>query len=150
MTTLSKRSTTISIPPIPSPDESTTDQDPSRNHFLRLLGSQELVLVELQGSISRLDPEELKLGKLVQEDTGRIYLVVGYQKLEGRVVDLKLPFAVLRQRQESSTEDEASNMQMDKDSEEQSGREVEMEVVEVCRKKLYFGSRPEPLNEMEL
>lgn len=140
-----KPSTTLTIPAIHSLEPA----NPPANHFLRLLGSQELVLVELQGSITRLDQDQLKLGKLVQEDDGRIYLVVGYQKLEGKVVDLKLPFAVLRQRHQKTIQADEMKMDTENNEEEEGGGEVEMEVVEVCRKKLYFGSRPEPMNEME-
>lgn len=120
--------TVISIDPIVLP----TDPQSSSNAFLRLTGSNELVFIEIQGSIVRLDDTETKLGRLEHSDDGRIYLYVGYQKMEGKVVELKKPFAVLRKKPTNTT-----------------SLEVEMEVVDVCRKKIYFGMRPEPLNEME-
>lgn len=151
MTSLAGRSTTIVIPPIKIHNDVQTDitSQGSSSHFLKLLGSKELVLLELQGSISRIDSNAMKLGKLLQEDDGRIFLIVGYQKLEGKVVDLKLPFAVLRRKRVS--QNNTSGMDIDQQEEESiDGKEVEMEVVEVCRKKLYFNSRPEPLNEMDI
>ena len=74
--------TSIHVPAIPSTPAASTAQ----NHFLRLSGTNELVFLEIQGSIARLDREEKKMGRLVQDDDGRIYLFVGYQKMEGKLV----------------------------------------------------------------
>lgn len=151
--------TIISIPPIPAAETPVVEEDPDSgrgNHFVRLLGTRELVFLEIQGAIARLDERESRLGRLVQQEDGRIYLLVGYQKMEGKVVTLKTPFAVLRRKKGPAKTDMAAGgeegTEMDVDGtqeEESSGGVVEMEVVDVCRKKIYFGNRPEPMNEME-
>lgn len=138
--------TTLAIPPI----RPTTDAS-SAPPFFRLLGTKELVFIELQGSIARLDPETRKLGRLVQQEDGRIYLVVGYQKMEGTLITLKKPFAVLRRaKHQNRIDNNEEDVTMNEDTEEEYTGEVQLEVVEVCRKKIFFGSRPEPLNEMEV
>ena len=88
-------------------------------------------MVEVQGSVARIDEDEKVLGKLVQEENGKIYLLVGYQRLEGKVVQLKKPFAVLKR---GPVENGATMAALD--------------LVDVCTKKIYFGTRPEPLGEI--
>ncbi|BFZ57229.1 hypothetical protein PYCC9005_004280 [Savitreella phatthalungensis] len=112
------------------------------SHFFRLTDSNELCFVELQGTIAKLDDAERRLGKLVQEDNGKIYLLVGYQRLEGKIVTLKKPIAVLRRKPVEACGDNPI------DAETAPVREVELEVLEVCRKKIYFGIRPEPVGEL--
>lgn len=122
----------IGVSPIPSSAGSSVSQ----NHFMRLTGSNELCLVEIQGSIAKIEGEETLLGKLVQEENGKIYLLVGYQRLEGKVVQLKKPLAVLkRQNAESASQGDAATS-------------TNLDLVDVCRKKIYFGTRPEPLGEI--
>ncbi|CCG84255.1 protein of unknown function [Taphrina deformans PYCC 5710] len=139
--------TIISIPPIPSAPVPATSLE--QNHFLRLTGTDELVFLEIQGSIARLDESEQRLGRLVHQEDGRIYLIVGYQKMEGKVVTLKTPFAVLRRKKADGARDTDEPEQGTQENGDGSGKVVEMEVVDVCRKKIYFGQRPEPMNEME-
>ncbi|KAJ5762440.1 uncharacterized protein N7511_005822 [Penicillium nucicola] len=62
----------------------------------------------------------------------RAYLYVGrYQRMTGEVKKLPRPIAVLQRHQSES-----------------SGNEEELEVVEIVRYKIFFKSRPEPVNNV--
>lgn len=148
MAAASKVPATITIQPIH--ESHYTANTTSKNAFVRLTGSNELVFIELQGSVNRLDSSEQKLGRLEQTEDGRIYLIVGYQKLEGKVVELKKPFAVLRRIQSRNVQNgQRGDEEMhDTGASQAPSGPIEMKVVDICRKKIYFGTRPEPLNNM--
>lgn len=148
---------TITIAPI---QNDTASGPLSRNPFLRLTNSNELLFLEIQGSIAKLDDSEKRIGKIVQEENGKIYLLVGYQKMEGRIVHLEKPFAVLRRSRKNDGngcagtdgDDEASRMRVG-DSREEDNLETrvgraELELIEVIRRKIFFGIRPEPISEI--
>lgn len=109
-----------------------------------------LALLELQGSINLPDDSEtVQIGSIefpeYREDAldptstawmKRVYLYVGqHQRLTGEVKKLPRPVAVIRRKGGG-----------DGDGEE--GGKEELEVVEIVRFKLVFGSRPEPVTSV--
>jgi chromosome transmission fidelity protein 8 len=106
-----------------------------------------LALVELQGTInmpsnSSSDPDQSSgtpIGRLVfpaessdpenKEWMKRVYLYVGkHQRMTGEVKKLVNPLAVVQKRQGT-------------------GLDEELEIVEILRWKILFGSRPEPVGD---
>ncbi|ODQ55759.1 hypothetical protein SAICODRAFT_23129 [Saitoella complicata NRRL Y-17804] len=128
----------------PSKNGGTDDVHPSTTLFSRLLGTNELLLLELQATIEGMDPDTIMGGLSYDEQSKTAYLTVGYQRLTGKVVDLKSPFAVLRKREggELSMEDAEGRA-----ADWQRG-DVEMDVVEIIRKKVVFNQRPEPISRL--
>lgn len=144
---------TISIPPLHLASSAT-----ARSRFIKLTQSGTLCFLELQGAIQKLDPKETRLGKLVEEQDGRVFLYVGYQKMEGKVLKLKKPFAVLkRPLQPASVASTDIDMPMSSqimssqvDSATKTLQEpVRLELVDIVTHKIYFGQRPEPLGTLE-
>ncbi|PWY87666.1 hypothetical protein BO70DRAFT_360297 [Aspergillus heteromorphus CBS 117.55] len=132
-----------------------------------------LALLELQGTINipshennepdpqstRLSPDgphdpnaapvfETPIGKLLFPDYSpqytapddtkwmkRVYLYVGrYQRMTGEVKKLPQPLAIVQRRQ--------------KESGAAGGDDEELEIVEVVKYKIFFKSRPEPVNDI--
>ncbi|BFZ61338.1 hypothetical protein YB2330_002403 [Saitoella coloradoensis] len=127
-------------PPSNNAHGATDEVHPSSTLFSRLLGTNELLLLELQATIEGMDPDTIMGGLSYDEQSKTAYLTIGYQRLTGKVVDLKSPFAVLRKRE---------------GGENVEGREgdwrrgdVEMDVVEIIRKKVVFNQRPEPISRL--
>ncbi|ORY74122.1 Ctf8-domain-containing protein [Protomyces lactucae-debilis] len=131
-----------------------TGEASSSSHFIRLAGSQTLCFLELQGAIQKLDPAETRLGKLVEEPDGRIFLYVGYQKMEGKLIKLKKPFAVLKRPTSaapSASDNDAvmSSQIMSSQVQKETSESFNLELVDIVTKKIYFGQRPEPLGTLE-
>ena len=89
-------------------------------------------MLELQGGLTPTDSQavlsSLKLGTIVIEGETHT-LTIGKHRLEGRLVSIKKPFAVLQKRCAPDVED----------------KETCYDVVGVIRQKLHFKSRPKPL-----
>ncbi|KAL1849203.1 hypothetical protein Plec18167_009587 [Paecilomyces lecythidis] len=125
---------------IPSPGE---DQDTDEGRDMDLSQGPEASVVETQ------------IGKLMfpeyspqnpADDTKwmkRVYLYIGkYQRMTGEVKKLPKPLAVIQRRQRPDAGDgngatAATNTRAD--------TEDELEIVEIVKYKILFGSRPEPL-----
>ncbi|KAG4300704.1 hypothetical protein PCK1_003133 [Pneumocystis canis] len=76
----------------------------TKNHIstiINILESHELVLLEIQGTIERDNSDDINkhIGKLWYDSTKeRVYLTIGYHRLEGKIETLLQPFAVLHCR----------------------------------------------------
>ncbi|KAM0751167.1 hypothetical protein T439DRAFT_347745 [Meredithblackwellia eburnea MCA 4105] len=107
-------------------------------------------LVELQGALElpgQPNPDEgldqylaeVNVGKLDTTDPSKPVLQVAHHRLEGRLVTLSEPYAILRTtRPESSSAGDA----------EAGGGEKEsplMDIIGVIKKKMVFAKRPEPI-----
>lgn len=68
-----------------------------------------------------------------------VYLTIGHHQLEGQVVPLKKPLAVLQKQIESCVEDLDENMEPPKDC------KICYKLVGVVRDKYHFKSRPRAL-----
>jgi chromosome transmission fidelity protein 8 len=149
-------------PHCPSPAKTTATDSTPNNPLPTLLQTPSgLALLELQGTINvpssgnededsmmdmnptSIDPSstfQTPIGKLIFPDYSihnpddtkwmkRAYFYVGrYQRMTGEVKKLPRPIAVLRKRRGSEDE--------------------ELEVVEIVRYKIFFKSRPEPVNNV--
>ncbi|EIE23689.1 hypothetical protein COCSUDRAFT_63214 [Coccomyxa subellipsoidea C-169] len=99
----------------------------------------------MQGELERkgsLNPdEEYPIGKLTLSSTrpDAVELVIGYHLLEGKMVDLKKPFAVLEKH--SVCLDAADPMDADGEASDQHNA-TEYKVIGVVRKKCLFKNRP--------
>jgi len=107
------------------------------------LASNELVLIELQGA---LEVEGNKKGQLIGtlnlDNPDRPTLQIGYSLLEGKIVSLSKPLAVLRLVQE--TRNKPGSMPID-DEEIRPANDKSFEIVSIVRKKISFPKRPRPL-----
>ncbi|KAK9905797.1 hypothetical protein WJX75_006430 [Coccomyxa subellipsoidea] len=84
--------------------------------------------------------EEFLIGKLTVSATrpDAVELVIGYHLLEGKMVDLKKPFAVLEKHSACL---DADSMDTDEDTTE-THNTTEYKVIGVVRKKCLFKNRP--------
>ena len=134
---------------------------------LASLGSGELVLIELQGSLEvqgptdsqfvgtlEIDPKTVcvilatvmgprMLTKVCAAIQNKPALVIGPHFLEGKIVSLPTPLAVM-EKKKSPSDDRMSEMDVDGDEDREEGG-VEWQISTVVRKKVVFSKRPMPL-----
>ncbi|KAJ9234904.1 hypothetical protein DTO169E5_6371 [Paecilomyces variotii] len=121
---------------IPSPDEN-QDQDMDEGRDTGLSQGAEASVVEtpvgkltFPGYSPQNPADDTKWMK-------RVYLYVGkYQRMTGEVKKLPKPLAVVQRRQRTDARDENTGVTEGED---------ELEIVEIVKYKILFGSRPEPL-----
>ncbi|KAH9949995.1 Ctf8-domain-containing protein [Amylocystis lapponica] len=104
-------------------------------------GSDEVVLIELQGTLEVEGVKEGQtVGKLsVDTATKKSTLFIGHHLLEGKLVKLPKPLAVLHRPTQDSTD------QMDLSTSQRTESQVEWDVVTVVRHKIVFSKRPMPM-----
>ncbi|KAI9059075.1 hypothetical protein FKP32DRAFT_1580677 [Trametes sanguinea] len=116
-------------------------------------GTDELVLVELQGALEVEGSKDGQLvGKLrVDSATKKPTLLIGHHLLEGKLVNLSKPLAVMHRREPASSPDapttEDDPMSLDR---EDSQRPAESDarrwdIVAVVKRKMVFSKRPMPI-----
>ena len=128
------------------------------------LGNGDLVLIELQGTLEvqgstdsqfvgtlEIDPKTVcTLAAITKSRTltrahfafqNKLSLVIGPHFLEGKIVSLPAPLAIM-EKKKSSPDDQISGMDAD---DEKSREEVEWQISAVVRKKVIFVKRPMPL-----
>ncbi|KAI0067280.1 hypothetical protein BV25DRAFT_1819607 [Artomyces pyxidatus] len=124
------------------PDIATASQPNPLPPTLAQIGSSELVLIELQGE---LDVEGNKhgqtVGTLTVDNGGKAKptLRIGYHLLEGKVVSLSKPLAVLQRNIPHTTQADDSTVRST------SKYPPSYTVRSVVRKKLVFSKRPTPM-----
>ncbi|EOA90965.1 hypothetical protein ACJQWK_11152 [Exserohilum turcicum] len=123
-----------------------------------------LALVEIQGTVhfptpTASGPPSTQIGKLVfphyNPDTNdpsdtkwmkRVYLYVGKgQRMTGECKKLVNPIAVIRKK-ESKDDGDVEMGGVDGAGEGDTGKEEELEIVEVVRYRIVFSARPEPIS----
>ncbi|KAK7690444.1 hypothetical protein QCA50_005542 [Cerrena zonata] len=112
---------------------------------LAQFGSDELILVELQGSLEvEGDNIGATVGKLsVDPSTKKPTLLIGHHLLEGKLVNLPKPLAVLHNSPlQNTANDESNSMSVDGESK---GSSKSWDVVAVVKKKMVFAKRPIPI-----
>ncbi|KAI9139450.1 chromosome transmission fidelity protein 8 [Paraphysoderma sedebokerense] len=77
---------------------------PSNDNSAHKSSKPEWVLIELQGTIEAdaVDMRGLKLGHLEHNQNNLPVLTIGHHKLEGKIVDLPKPYAVIKRRNSPS------------------------------------------------
>ena len=134
---------------------------------LASLGNGDLVLIELQGSLEvqgstdsqfvgtlEIDPKTvcallatiIGCTTLTQACTAfqnKPSLVIGPHFLEGKIVSLPTPLAIMEKKKPPSN-DQMSGVDVDEEENEEEGG-VEWQIVTIVRKKVVFAKRPMPL-----
>ncbi|TDL25684.1 hypothetical protein BD410DRAFT_716936 [Rickenella mellea] len=126
---------------IPINFASSSNSDARLPPQLARIGTDEVVLIELQGALQvEGDRAGQQVGKLhFANDDEKPTLTIGHHLLEGKVVKLPKPLAVLYKRQASTPG------ALDDPSREDSGSDVGYDVVGVVKRKLIFSKRPIPI-----
>ncbi|KZP31744.1 hypothetical protein FIBSPDRAFT_775782 [Athelia psychrophila] len=115
---------------------------------LAKLGNDEIVLIELQGSleVECTDPSERDgqiVGKFqLDEGSNKPTLAIGHHLLEGKIVSLSKPLGVM---QRSSGADRGSMQDEDEGMFEKGASSVQWDVVAIVKKKIVFSKRPMPI-----
>ncbi|KAI0046579.1 hypothetical protein FA95DRAFT_1356654 [Auriscalpium vulgare] len=135
------------IIPITLPDASGSSKLPPS---LAQIGTSELVLIELQGTLEvEGDKRGQTVGTLTMSDDGKTKptLLVGYHLLEGKVVSLPKPLAVLyRKAPPSVTPPPNDDLESDNPSQPDTAPEPpSYTITAIVRKKLVFSKRPTPI-----
>lgn len=151
---------------------STSSQISDLPYPLARLGSDQIVLIELQGKLEvEGDPSNGFVGVFKIDEKDRPSLRIGHHLLEGKIVNLPKPFAVLvrssRARSASAAPSHHSSSSItlsdphlknvstpsvkpsaalvDEEDAAPSGLDVEYDVVAIVKKKIVFGKRPTPI-----
>ncbi|KAI0666076.1 Ctf8-domain-containing protein [Trametes maxima] len=133
--------------PVPGPSSSPDRKlPPQLVHF----GTDELVLVELQGALEVEGSKDSQLvGKLrVDPETKKPTLLIGHHLLEGKLMNLPKPLAVLHRKDHGSPSSEDA-MVVDNDDPEYERPKLEAtkswDIVAVVKRKMVFSKRPMPM-----
>ncbi|KTW28012.1 hypothetical protein T552_01876 [Pneumocystis carinii B80] len=106
--------------------------------IMNILGGNELILLEIQGTIERDDTNnaDRHIGKIYYDSIKEcIYLKIGYHHLEGKIETLLQPFAVLRRRSKKSVQS----------NDNESYHDEMIDVLEIIRKRVVFNLLPQPI-----
>ncbi|KIJ51482.1 hypothetical protein M422DRAFT_44013 [Sphaerobolus stellatus SS14] len=120
---------------------------------LAKLGSDEIVLIELQGSLevpqdgTKKDGGNIGVFRVVND---KPTLTIGYHLLEGKLVSLSKPLAVLYKTNHDDDPDGAAGWSMDVDESNRNGApksngETSYDVVAIIKRKVVFSKRPTPI-----
>ncbi|KAG8930405.1 hypothetical protein FRC01_002831 [Tulasnella sp. 417] len=157
------------IIPLKFPTSKTTEDLPPQ---LARLGSDEVVLIELQGFLEiegeANEGEEVVVGTLSMDNPDRPTLTIGHHLLEGKVANLTKPLAVLsrnapppdayvqnilssssneqmQQPDSSPVKPPAGKSEEDIDFEQADADNGSFDVVAIVKKKIVFAKRPVPI-----
>jgi len=115
---------------------------------LAQFGSDEIVLIELQGTLE-VDGDRAgqMVGKLVVDTaTKKPTLLIGHHLLEGKLVNLPKPLAVLHRTCSTTEGSEDEDASMADDSETHPKRtQSAWDIVAVVKRKMVFSKRPMPM-----
>ncbi|KAA1476227.1 hypothetical protein DENSPDRAFT_843128 [Dentipellis sp. KUC8613] len=130
---------------LPSSGSASTPLPPT----LAQIGSSELVLIELQGSLEvEGDKHGKSVGKLTipDDDKSKPTLLIGYHLIEGKITNLPKPLAVLHRVSPSSLEpSDAMDIDFETPSVPPSQPPPTYTIRAIVRKKLVFSKRPMPM-----
>ncbi|KAM5537807.1 hypothetical protein V8D89_008575 [Ganoderma adspersum] len=129
---------------------------PRRPHLppqLVQFGTDELVLIELQGALEVEGNKDGQLvGKLeVDSATKKSTLMIGYHKLEGKLVNLNKPLAVLHRHDSppSGENGDGQDAAMEVDEPEGHVRKASeaksWDMIAIVKRKMVFSKRPMPV-----
>ncbi|EJD06874.1 uncharacterized protein FOMMEDRAFT_76607 [Fomitiporia mediterranea MF3/22] len=121
-------------------DESSTKFPPQ----LAKLGTDEVIIIELQGSFHVEGDQSGHLAaRLKLENVTKPTLLIGHNLLEGKVVNLSKPLAVLYRKDRKD-----DSMDIDQDplsGERKVQRACEYDMLAVVKRKVLFSKRPMPV-----
>ncbi|KAN0115768.1 Ctf8 domain containing protein [Russula decolorans] len=140
------------------PKSSSNGAEPALPSALARLGSSELFLLELQGELEVSGDKHGQLvGRLTIDDTndGKPTLRIGYHLLEGKIVNLPKPLAILRRtcvvppappstNSYKKTPDENGDID-DGDNKSTPPAATSYAIHTLVRKKIIFSKRPTPM-----
>ncbi|EAU85403.1 hypothetical protein CC1G_07097 [Coprinopsis cinerea okayama7 len=128
--------------------------NPKLPHGLAKIANDEIVLVELQGSldVEAKHPSERNgklVGKLsIDEGSNKPTLRIGHHLLEGKIATINKPLAILH-RSHANASTSTGAMAVDEEEsqvgESQTGDVAPWVILGVVRKKIVFSKRPMPL-----
>ncbi|KAI0773503.1 Ctf8-domain-containing protein [Fomes fomentarius] len=136
---------------LPGPSSSQHRQLPPQ---LVQFGSEGLLLIELQGALEvEGDKNGQLVGKLrVDPATNKPTLMIGHHLLEGKLVNLAKPLAVLHKHKHGARspsvdggEGESADSAMDVDDRLRSTEAKSWDVVAIVKRKMVFATRPMPI-----
>lgn len=110
-------------------------------------GADELVLIELQGELEvEGDNAGQVVGKLtVDENSKKPTLLIAHHLLEGKLVNLPKPLAVLHRPSSEVGVEESEDVEMDGTGRDESKQQRGWDVVAVVKRKMVFSKRPMPM-----
>ncbi|CCL99301.1 uncharacterized protein FIBRA_01317 [Fibroporia radiculosa] len=111
---------------------------------LAQFGGDEMVLIEMQGSLEvEGNKDGQTVGKLrIDEITKKPTLLIGHHLLEGKLVNLPKPLAVLHRQAHGRSRTEDVEME---DDIRTLKVEAEWDIVAVVKRKMIFSKRPMPM-----
>lgn len=140
------------IIPVNLPSSSNSENETTFPPQLAKLGTKEVILLELQGSVqTEGDRDGQLVGTLkIDEKTEKPTMIIGHHMLEGKIVNLSKPLAVLKKRSTNKTPplDIVDSEDMDVDGEsrpEDASTAPEYDIVAVVKRKVLFSKRPMPI-----
>ncbi|KAI0701529.1 Ctf8-domain-containing protein [Cerioporus squamosus] len=111
-------------------------------------GTEELVLIELQGALEVEGNKDGQLvGKLrVDPNTKKPTMMIGHHLLEGKLVNLAKPLAVLHKHDSPPGMEDEAAMEVEDDSPRPPAPQAKSwDIVAVVKKKMVFSKRPMPV-----
>ncbi|KAG1738358.1 Ctf8-domain-containing protein [Suillus paluster] len=114
------------------------------------LGHDELVLIELQGTLDIESSEDTTrdgqfVGKLNLKDANKPTLIIGHHLLEGKVVNLPKPLGVMHRKETSKRYGYPGNGDDSRTMKDTSNPGVSWGIVALVKKKIVFSKRPMPI-----
>ncbi|RPD54117.1 hypothetical protein L226DRAFT_617229 [Lentinus tigrinus ALCF2SS1-7] len=131
---------------LPGPSSTRRQLPPQLVQF----GTEELVLIELQGALEVEGNKDGQLvGKLrVDPNTKKPTMMIGHHLLEGKLVNLAKPLAVLQKHDSTpgaGEEDEAAMAVEDGYSPRTTMQARSWDIIAMVKKKMVFSKRPMPV-----
>ncbi|KAL4243254.1 hypothetical protein ABKN59_011499 [Abortiporus biennis] len=130
---------------LPTPGSSSSNTLPPQ---FAQFGTDEVVLIELQGSLEvEGDKANQRVGKLsIDSTTKKSTLLIGHNLLEGKLVNLPKPLAVLHRNSSKYSSEQLENMDEDVEMDSKTKSEQKgWDVATVVRRKMVFAKRPMPM-----
>ncbi|KAG1843793.1 chromosome transmission fidelity protein 8, partial [Suillus subalutaceus] len=114
------------------------------------LGHDELVLIELQGTLDiECDGDSTRdgqfVGKLNLKDANKPTLIIGHHLLEGKVVTLPKPLGVMHRKESSKRHGYPGDEDSSRSVEDTWNPGVSWGIIAVVKKKIVFSKRPMPI-----
>ncbi|KAG2369108.1 Ctf8-domain-containing protein [Suillus spraguei] len=114
------------------------------------LGHDELILIELQGTLDiECDEDTTRdgqfVGKLNLKDANKPTLIIGHHLLEGKVVTLPKPLGVMHRKESSKRQCYLGDGDNSSSVEDTWNLGVSWDIVAVVKKKIVFSKRPMPI-----
>ncbi|OCH84087.1 hypothetical protein OBBRIDRAFT_742189 [Obba rivulosa] len=107
---------------------------------LAQFGTDELVLIDLQGFLDvEGDKQGQAIGKLRVDDGTKPTLLIGHHLLEGKLVNLPKPLAVMRRASVTDAEDMTGHGSPERSA------STSWNIVAVVKRKMVFSTRPMPM-----